>query len=45
MITNFLVALMMFFGVNFGQVDHNTGKGKTQKETVEKIIIDDIIGG
>lgn len=46
MITNFLVALMMFFGVSFGQVDNNGGKGKTHKDTHSKtIIIDDLIGG
>lgn len=45
MITNFLVALMMFFGVSFGQVDNSNSKGKSNNEPASKTIIIDDLGG
>lgn len=44
MISNFIIALVMFFSVNFGQVNSNDIPGKTppKQEMPEKTIIEDL---
>ena len=42
MITNFLIALLTFFNLSFGQIDNTAGKGNTKDNTPTKTIIVDI---
>ncbi|MEL6972772.1 MAG: hypothetical protein AAFZ63_26790 [Bacteroidota bacterium] len=42
MISNFIIALLMFFNFSVGQVDSNAGKTPPKSKTPEKTIIVDI---
>lgn len=43
MITNVIIAILMFFNVSIGQVDNNPGKGISKDSTpARNIIITDI---